>query len=273
MKIIWTLLLLIAGLPSVSLAQETVSERDLPQATDSVSEEASTEDADTTPQPPPDPFSPEALANQPVIPKAYQANRYESAWEKNPFLLKTKGPEIQTTSWAQDWALAGMFNNGGRIRVSLVNKQTGEYKNITSFGDPDPEFRLVEANFDRDRSEAFVKVAKGSDEQVLKYDDNLTSKPITVNNTQHVPPNANANPNAKNANVAPGQVGNPGQNRPGAPTAANPGTATLPGVGGAQQNPNVNTSAGPVPPNAKPPSISRRRQLIPGNAPQQPPQQ
>lgn len=262
MKIFWTSLVILSLTAAPGFPQETVSETDA--------------------QPPGGapvqaiPGAPEApaadKAPEPTIPSSFAPSRYESTWEKNPFLLRTVTTTVQKVDWSQDWALAGMFNNNGKVRVSMVNKQTGEYKHLSNEGKQDPEFHLVKANFNRNRTEASADIAKGTEEATIKYDDNLTSKPVTINNTQH---------------PAPGAPGKPGQvqpNKPGAVAPRNGSPVQQPGVapgmpvnGVGAANPNINTNSGPVPITANPagnntpPTISRRRQLIPGTV--VPPQQ
>jgi hypothetical protein len=249
---------------TTGFAQETVAETDAPPAAEVTTESA----------PPPAPAlnSAEALANQPVIPTPYAGTRYEKTWDKNPFLLKTKPPETKKETWAQDWALAGMFNNEGKIRVSIVNKQTGEYKHLSNQGNTDPEFQLVKANFNRDRTDASANIAKGADEQTITYDDNLTSRPVTINNTQQATAPVGGAPGAQ------GAAGNPtgrpgGQVKPGAVPMNRTGMPVVPGAVNptgipVNNNPNVINNSGPVP--ITPPPVSRRRQLIPGTVPQAP---
>jgi len=153
-----------------------------------------------------------------TIPEAYPINRYEASWSKNPFLLKTVAPIVQQVDWSQDWALSSMSNIGGNIRVRMVNKQTGESKRVTSEGSEDSEFRLIKANFHRNRREASVEIAKGSETATLKYDENLTSKPVTINNT------------LRQTGAQPGAAGNPAQRT----------------VGGQPLKPAINPTAGRV---------------------------
>lgn len=243
----------------------------------------------------------EPAENEVAIPAPYDISRYQSTWEKNPFTLKTKAVAQTVVNWAQDWALAGMFNYAGKIRVSIRNKQTSEYKHISNQGKPDDEFRLVEANFNRNRNEASAKIAKGAEEAELKYDDSSAAQPVTINNTMRpaggpqggVPP-AGSGLNQGNP-MAQGGGMNGGMVRPGQPALTRPAAGTtngrvfnapgLPnGVASPQANMQGTTTNGfqsaspagvplgsgiinagnPAAPGATtPPTISRRRQLIP----------
>lgn len=230
---------------------------------------------------------PEAPAEEEaVIPTAFDTSRYQSTWEKNPFLLKT-APVVQAqVAWSQDYALAGMFNHKGKIRVSIKNKQTNEYKHISSDASADAEFRLVRANFNRNRSEASAVIAKGTEEAELKYDEANATQAVTINNTMRPAGGAPAAApggavNGMQPSAAPGRPNIPQPiNKPNLPGAnirtANSGVVpggvatTMPGAvnNGAvinQPGTPVNTAnpGNPANPNYTPPVISRRRQLIP----------
>lgn len=207
--------------------------------------------------PPTEATAPEALAAsapaaEPVtddaIPRAFEPARYEKAWAKNPFLLKT-APTTQTTvSFAQDWALAGMYRSpSGKITVTLQNKQTNEFQRVSN-EDSSGEFQLVEAKFNRNRNEASVVVAKGNQSAELKYDDALVSKPVTINNTLRQGDAAQG-----------GQTGQPSAAAPGKPGVPVSATGSVPGRTLTRPGATPGTAA----PAVTPPSISRRRQLIP----------
>ena len=190
----------------------------------------------------------EAATDNEAIPRAFEPARYEKAWAKNPFLLKTAAVAQTTVSFAQDWALAGMYRSpSGKITVTLQNKQTNEFQRVCT-EDISGEFQLVEAKFNRNRNEASVIVAKGNQTAELKYDDALVSKPVTINNTLR-------------QGDAP-QGGQPGAAAPGKPgvpvsaTGASPGRPSLPLT-------RPGATPGTAAPAVTPPSISRRRQLIP----------
>lgn len=223
-----------------------------------------------------------------VIPRAFDISRYQSTWDKNPFNLKT-APVVQTqVQWSQDWALAGMFNHKGKIRISIKNKQTNEFKQVNSDAKPDAEFRLVKANFHRNRNEASAVIAKGTEEAELKYDEAAGGQPVTINNTMRPAPAAGQPqggapglPGAQRVGQTSGQQlgqqpGQPQITRPLTPNANGRvfnapglpgGVATQTGQIGGQigNQPNINAAQGinAVQPRVAPPAISRRRQLIP----------
>lgn len=248
-------------------------------------------------QPPEDGAVPAAAESPPaqdtVIPHAYDTVRYQGTWGNNPFLrvtVVTDGPKVV---WSQDWALAGMYKSTtGKITISLQNKQTSEFKRVTSEDTDGSEFKLVKANFNRNRTEASAEISKGNETATIKYDDNLTSRPVTINNTLK----AATGGQPGNPNIPGGvQPGNP-NGRPGQPVnvtgtnrnivqPANAQGFQPNGVGGGVnlgmnpggQPPGVTPSPGGVVDptvNPNPPTISRRRQLIPAPVvPQTNPQQ
>ncbi|MBV6500348.1 MAG: hypothetical protein CJBNEKGG_02825 [Prosthecobacter sp.] len=230
---------------------------------DSPQPEASPESAAAQPGAPGVPSHEEDEA---AIPAAFELSRYQASWEKNPFLLKTAPISQPTANWGQDWALAGMFSYNGKIRISIRNKQTNEMKRVSNEVKEGDEFRLVRANFSKSRRDASAVIAKGGQEAELKYDENAA--PVTINNT--VRPGGGAAPgNAPGVPPVPGGVpinkpstavsGGRVFNSPVLPggVAATPGSAPM----AAPQTGIINNAQ--VPGAASPPSISRRRQLIP----------
>lgn len=240
--------------------------------------------APTTDSPPAEDQPPETEENGPAIPAAYDVSRYDSIWDKNPFTRKVAVIAQAKIDWSQDWALAGMFSHKGKIRVSIRNKQTNEFKHVTNEFKEGDEFELVKANFNRSRKEASAVIKKGGEEATLKYDENAA--PVTINNTAR--PAGGAAPGQPGApGMAPGVNGRPGQpaiTKPVSPTAGGrvfnapnlpggvvqqqgmaPGMIGNPAAGVQSSNGQV-VQPGVMNPNAggtNVPTISRRRQLIP----------
>jgi hypothetical protein len=228
---------------------------------------------------------PDAEEDGPAIPIPFDLSRYDSTWDKNPFRLKVTAIVQTTVNWGQDWALASMSKYSGKIRISIRNKQTNEVKRIYNEPKEGDEFRLVEANFHRSRKEASAKIAKGTEEAELKYDENIA--PVTVNNTMRPAGGAQGqptgNPGAVNAPVPvganrPGLINNnvtkpvmPTQNgrvfnapnmQGGVSSGFNQGGGMI-NQGTAIQGGVVNPTLPVGAPGTTPPTISRRRQLIP----------
>ncbi|MEN3940809.1 hypothetical protein WJU23_05925 [Prosthecobacter sp. SYSU 5D2] len=192
-----------------------------------------------------------SVLDEKVIPEAYPGTRYQNTWKTNPFLKITTRTAAPTKNWTEDWALSSMFKSEtGKISIGLQNKQTGDFKRVTNEDGPNSEFRLVQANFNRNRNEASVEIEKGNVRGTLKYDENLTSKPVTINQTFKAP----TAPPGVNPNARPGQPGQP-------VNVAQPGLQGLPSSG-LPPRPGVAPAVSPQSP-ASPPTISRRRNLIP----------
>lgn len=229
---------------------------------------------------------PAAEEDGPAIPVAHEAARYDSVWEKNPFTRKVAPPTTIVPDWGQDWALAGMFQYKGNIRVTIRNKQTNEVKRVNNEPKEGDEFRLVKATFNRSKKNASAEIAKGSQTATLKFDENAA--PVTINNTARPagavqgvpgkvlpgqvggqpvltkPVNPTANGRVFNATNLPGGVsqggmvpGGVGGMTNGAPNTS--GQMIQPGI----VNPSIPGTAGLPNNGGNVPTISRRRQLIP----------
>ena len=208
--------------------------------------------------------------DEPVIPIAYDASRYESAWENNPFTRKVAAMAQPVVNWAQDWVLLSMYNNRGKVRVSIRNRQTSEVKRIGD-GSAEKEFTLVKANFHRSRSEASAEISRGGETAIIKYDE--TMAPLTINNVSANTPaaaNGQVRPGAMPAGqmppggVRPGAAPNPAMGMPQRPAGVPPqvqAAAQMQAMPFNAAAPNMLPQAAPGA--ATPPPISRRRQLIP----------
>lgn len=278
------------------IALLTLSTVVISRAQDEVPADGATppEAAATADTPPAEDQPPAAEEDGPAIPIAYDVSRYDSIWDKNPFTRKVAVIAQAKVDWGQDWALAGMFSHKGKVRVSIRNKQTNEFKRVTDEYKDGDEFKLVKANFNRSRKQASAEIEKSGDVATLKYDE--TSAPVTINNTARPaggntpqgqpggqtlpgrpggqpqitkPLSPAANGRVFNApNLPGGVVGQPGMVQGMAPgMVGNPATGIQGGNGQVMQPGVVNPN-----PASNVPTISRRRQLIPAPvvAPQNP---
>ncbi|MCB1210193.1 MAG: hypothetical protein KDK97_12740 [Verrucomicrobiales bacterium] len=123
---------------------------------------------------------------EPVIPEAYPIARYEKSWERNPFAQKVVAPEIQKENFGKDWALGGIADLGsGRMRVTIVNKQTGKPVRLSSEDTPErieknDGIRLVKANYTARRSEQSAEIEKGGETATVTLDEALLARPLTT---------------------------------------------------------------------------------------------
>jgi hypothetical protein len=245
-----------------------------------------------TPAPQPGVDSPPEpdIYEEDAVPQAYPMDRYESMWDKNPFLLKTVVAVQPKESFAKDYALQYVIASNGVYRVAIFNRVTQERVRLEE-GKPSGEFRLLKVNYDRDRNKTSVQIARGTETAEIRYDETVLSTPVTIQNTQALYAGENTGPDG-----SPIQGGMPGPmdgrqmqgqpqdgqvpvqqmpgGRPGAPSAVpgrpggppglpRPGMPGVPAAPAAQQ-------PGAQP--AVPSSINnRRRQLIPAPAATPPP--
>lgn len=103
-------------------------------------------------------------------PQPPPVERYAAIWERAPFQLKTvaTGP-VNTQSFAENLALAGLSDSNGVITVYLKDKTTGEYVELTSQKPTDSgmEFdKIVESD---DPRQVKVSLRKGSETAEVGY--------------------------------------------------------------------------------------------------------
>ncbi len=104
-----------------------------------------------------------------AIPKPHDAERYQESWQVNPFASKIDYSSSAPPSWSQNWSLSGMFNNNGSIRVTLKNNLTGQVRYVSSKSNAGDEFKLIKADFNRNREKASVVITRRNEEAELKY--------------------------------------------------------------------------------------------------------
>ena len=104
-----------------------------------------------------------------AIPKPHDAERYQESWQVNPFASKIDCSPSAPPSWSQNWSLSGMFNNNGSIRVTIKNNLTGQVRYVSSESNTGDEFKLIKADFNRNREKASVVITRRNEEAELKY--------------------------------------------------------------------------------------------------------
>lgn len=113
---------------------------------------------------------------EPTIPRAYPVDRYLGVWLKSPFQLEAAG-EVTVTpqSFARDYSLTGIIQDGEEAIVYIQNDKTGEVIRLTS--DESAEgFQLLSANPSPDPNAASVQVKHGNETATLKYADSTFGK-------------------------------------------------------------------------------------------------
>jgi len=179
-----------------------------------------------------------------VPPQGYPVDRYEAAWKKNPFTLKTAPIAIEKVSFAKDLALGAVYQIGEDTTVVVVNTKTRErFKLIND--QPSTAGLKVKAVFQKDtRKDSYVEVEAGGELATLRYDENYQKQMVG----QAPPPQQQPQqPGMATSNVlapgSPGAVGTIGAapvNQPGAvngaPAGMPAGVPRPPGVNGPMTN-------------------------------------
>jgi hypothetical protein len=104
-----------------------------------------------------------------VIPEVYEAVRYHASWDVNPFLAKVEMPSFEAPNWSKHWTLSAMMNNHGTVTVTIKNTLTGQIKYVSNQSGPSDEFKLIKAQFNRNRENASVIISRMNQGATLKY--------------------------------------------------------------------------------------------------------
>lgn len=199
-----------------------------------------------------------------VPPSNYPVERYEAAWKKNPFTLKTAPIAIERVSFAKDLALGAVYQIGDNTTVVVVNTKTRErYKLVND--QPSSAGIKVKAVYKKDsRKETYVEVEAGGEAATIRYDEAYQKQMM---GQQQPPPGAltNASPPGVstlltgNQNAAPAQpLAPPAYPNPDAMASSPPGTN---GSGPILPNGTAMQNASPNPSAVNAPTRQRRRLL------------
>lgn len=150
-------------------------------------------------------------------PQAYPASRYEAAWAKNPFTLKTAPEPVESVSFAKDLAIGSHYGDRENPTVVIVNTKTNERTRLRK-GETAPNgMRILSVRLGETRKQTTVEVALGSETRELSY------------NAEYLTQMASN----QNARTAPGVripgTGMPGAATPGLQNQVRPGMPTAPG--------------------------------------------
>ena len=108
-----------------------------------------------------------------VIPKAVPVDTYRPVWENSPFQLEAPAPEaVDVASFAQDLVLAGVIRRGEKVTLTILDKQTGDYSQVTN--DEDAEgIRVVEIEYDPNPQLVTARIELAGEQAEIGYDDKL----------------------------------------------------------------------------------------------------
>jgi hypothetical protein len=207
-------------------------------------------------------------ADEDVLPKTYEKDRYESSWEYNPFAIKTVVVQKEETK-NEEWALSGLSEMNGQPSVILINKRTREFIRIGAGGE-DERMRIVSVKPGKSVADSTAVIAEGEREFTVSHDPNISAAVAAANR-----PRPGAGPQGQGPSITGnqpprmGSVPMPGGNTPQAPNnpaaaTPNPPAPSAPGI----TPPGINPSEFPGSRDSSPPSpASRRRVVIPSSQP------
>ncbi|WP_206026174.1 hypothetical protein [Roseimicrobium sp. ORNL1] len=104
-------------------------------------------------------------------PGPYPIERYESGWQKNPFVRKTAPVAPEKVSFARDWILAGCFGEEGAPTVILANTKTRERLRLKKGEPASNGMSLHSVTFSTSRRDTVAEVSMGDATAVLRFDD------------------------------------------------------------------------------------------------------
>lgn len=104
-------------------------------------------------------------------PTAYEIQRYESGWRKNPFTLKTAPAAATGASFALDIAVAGISGDSANPTITLVNVKTHERFRLKTGGTAGNGMSVVRVRRGMTHKETVVEVSLGEEIKEIHYDD------------------------------------------------------------------------------------------------------
>jgi hypothetical protein len=103
-------------------------------------------------------------------PHAYDAQRYEVGWNRNPFTLQTTPGAVTADSFALDLAVATYFGDAADPTVVIVNTKTHERTSIQKSKPAANGWRLGTVNLGEARQKITVELLKGRERALLRFD-------------------------------------------------------------------------------------------------------
>lgn len=127
-----------------------------------------------------------ALAQEAFVPpEPHPANRYETVWEKNPFILKTAPVVEEKKSFAKDLVLHNAFQlPGGEVTVVLANTKTNETFRLKTKEQASNGMKIRSVMLKDPRKDSYVEVEKNGESAVLRYDDTFQKRLLASKSTR-----------------------------------------------------------------------------------------
>lgn len=109
-------------------------------------------------------------------PQAYPVDRYEAAWNKNPFTLKTAPAVVENVSFAKDLAIVSHYGDKANPTIVIVNTKTHERTRLKQGETASNGMKLVSFKLGQTRKDTMVEVVLGSETTELKYNPDYMSQ-------------------------------------------------------------------------------------------------
>lgn len=152
-----------------------------------------------------------AAAPAPAVftpPQAYPVDRYEAAWSKNPFTLKTAPAVVENISFAKDLAIVSHYGDKANPTIVIVNTKTHERTRLKQGETASNGMKLLSFKLGQTRKESTVEVVLGSETTELKYNSEYMSQMAASGGAGGAKPAAGVPP--VNPGLRPGGVPVPG---------------------------------------------------------------
>lgn len=164
-------------------------------------------------------------------PAPHPSDRYETSWQKNPFILKTAPVVEEKKSFARDLVLQSAFQlSGGEVTVVVANTKTRETYRLKTKEPASNGMKIRSVMLKDPRKDSYVEVELNGESAVLRYDDEFRKQLLASKSTRGnrgpagdspaqpaVGPNGEPLPNAVQ-----GSPGKPAQNPGGTPPTIRP---------------------------------------------------
>ena len=104
-------------------------------------------------------------------PRAYEAQRYEAGWNKNPFTLKTAPAVVESVSFAKDLAIGAYYGDSTNPTITIVNTKTNERIRLTQDKPAANGMKLSSFQLGSTRIEVVAEVTLGSETASIRCND------------------------------------------------------------------------------------------------------
>lgn len=169
-----------------------------------------------------------ALAQQEVSsfqpPQAYEVNRYEAGWNKNPFTLKTAPPVVESESFAKDLAIGTYYGDSANPTIVVVNTKTKERISLRRDQPSTSGISLRSVSLGSSRKDVVAEIILGSETATIRFNDSYVKQMASAEMAKG-PATQQSRPQSGAPSKIPGPQPTSPQTRAGTPANPPPATA------------------------------------------------